>query len=175
MGHKVMGERSTLLTGLDLLELGEVVEVVTGHGFEHDLESHGAALWVGQLAEEVGRAAGADELEVPLAGGAEELERGGQGVGCVTRGPGVLVKGLDDGVDRGEGLAEADAVVKLAVSEMGDDLAGAPLAGGDGRGDLLRGEPADGLVDEAGRGGEDGAGVLLGEEAGVGIEGHDER
>lgn len=130
---------------------------------------------MGQLAKEVGPAAAADELQVPVACGAEELERGGQGVGGVAHGPEVLVEGLDDGVNLGEGLAEAEAVDELAVGEVRDDLAGAPLSEGDGGGDLLRGEPAAGLVDETGRGGEDSAGVLVGEEAGVGVEGHDER
>lgn len=151
-----------------------MVQVVAGHGFEIDLKSHGAALGVGHLAEEVGLAAATDEFEVPLAGGAEELERGGQAVDGIACSPGVLVEGLDNGIDLGEGQAEAEAVDEFAVGEVGDDLAGAPLTGGDGRGDLLRGELAYGLVDEAGRGGEDGAGVLIGEEAGIGIEGHDD-
>ena len=154
-----------------------MVEVVACHGFEKDLEGHGAALRMGQLAEEVGLAGASDKLEVPFARGAEELERGGQGVGTVARGPGVLVEGPDDGVDLGQGLAKAHAVVELAVGEVGDDLAGAPFGfsiyrRGDGCGDLLRGELADGLMDEARRGGEDGAGVLAGEEACIWVEGH---
>ena len=148
-----------------------MVEVVAGHGFEEDLEGQGAALWVGQRAVEVGLAAVADEFEVPLARGAEELERGGQAIG-VARGPGVLVEGLDDGVDLGESLAKAKAVDELAVGEVGDDLAGAPLAGGDGCGDLLWRELANGLVDEAGSGGEHGPGILVGEKACIGVESH---
>ena len=55
-------------------------------------------------------------------------------VGCVAFGPGVLVEGLDDGVGLaergGEGLAEAEGEDDLAVGEVGDDLADAPLARG---------------------------------------------
>ena len=160
------------LAGCDLLKLGEVVQVVTGHGLDDILERHGTAFGVGHLAEKVGLAAAADEPEIPLAGGAEELKRRGQGVDGVTRGPGVLVEGLNDGVGLGQGLSQAEAVDELAVGEVGDDLARAPLAGSNGRGDLLRGEAADRLVDEARRGGEDGAGVLIAEKAGVGVEGH---
>lgn len=171
MGYGVWWVAS-LSVGLDLVELGEVVEVVAGHGFEIDLEGQGTALWVGQLAGEIGLAAVADEFEVPLARGAEELERGGQAIGGVARGPGVLVEGLDDGVDLGEGLAEAKAVDEFAVGEVGDDLAGAPLTGGDGCGDLLWRELANGLVDEARSGGEHGPGILVGEKACIGVESH---
>jgi len=129
-----------------------------------------AAFRVEGWAFEVGLAEGADKLEVPDTGGAEELERGRQVVGGVVLRPGGLVEGLEErgfAGGCGEGLAEPEAEGELTVGEVGEDLAWAPLARRDGSFDLLRGEGADGLVDQSGCRGEDGAGVVGAELDGV--------
>lgn len=71
-----------------------------------------------------------------------------------------------------EGLAETEAEDHFTICEVGDDLAWGPFAWGDGGFNLLRGELADGLVDEAGGAGENGASVLLAQVGGVGVEFH---
>jgi len=143
--------------------LSEVVQVVASDHLEDRVEGLLAAFGVEGGPVELGLAEAADELEVPSAVRAEEFERRRHVVGGVVLGPGGLVEGLKDrGLvgGCGECLAEAEAEGEFAVGEVRDDLAWAPLAGGDGGFDLLRREGADGLVDEAGGGGEDGAGVL---------------
>ena len=121
-----------------------MVNVVAGHGFDDGPEGHGAALWVGGSAVAIFLGDGGEEEQVPVAGGLEEGERGFELVGCVALGPGVLVKGLDDGVrliERGcESLAEAEGKNDLAVGEVGDDVADAPLAWGRRSIDLGTGE-----------------------------------
>ncbi len=61
---------------------------------------------------------GFDELERPLDGGG----------GVVQRGPGLLVVGLDGGPVLGEGEANADEGVHVAVGDVVDELADGPAA-----------------------------------------------
>ncbi len=150
-----------------------MVEVVPGHGFEQGLDGEVATFRVMRGTLEVGLAESADELEVPAPGGAEEFERGGGVVCGVALRPSVLIEGLQECWRAGrcrKGLAESEAVHELAVGEVRDDLARAPLAGSDGCLDLLRSERAERLVEEPWCGGEDGACILRAEICGVGID-----
>ena len=61
----------------EALELGEVVEVVAGHGFDDGAEGHGAALGVSDGAAGGGGVGGFKQDQVPLAEGGE----GGAGLG----------------------------------------------------------------------------------------------
>jgi hypothetical protein len=155
----------------EAFDLLKVVDVVAGHGFYDGPESHGAAFGVGGAAAAVLLRDGGEEEQVPVASGLEESERGFEVVGCVTFGPGVLVEGLDDGVglgeSGGEGLAEAEGEDDLAVGEVGDDVADAPLAGGGGSVDLSSCEAGGEGLETLGGGGEDGDGVLTVQVAGV--------
>ena len=125
------------MAGGEAFDLLEVVDVVAGHGFDDGPEGHGAAFGVGGAAVAVFLGDGVEEEQVPVAGGLEEGQGGFELVGCVAFGPGVLVEGLDDGVGLvergGEGLAQAEGEDDLAVGEVGDDLADAPLARGGAR------------------------------------------
>jgi hypothetical protein len=157
----------------EAFDLLKVVDVVAGHGFYDGPEGHGAAFGVGGAASAVVLRDGGEEEQVPVAGGLEESECGLEVVGCVTFGPGVLVEGLDDGVGLGEGgresLAEAEGEDNLAVGEMGDDVADAPLAGCGGSVDLSAGEAGGEGLETLGSRGEDGDGVLTVQVAGVGV------
>ncbi len=106
-----------------------MVDVVASHGFYDGPEGHGSALGVGGGVVTVVLGDGGEEAQVPGAGGLEEGEGGVEVVGGVALGPAILVEGLDDGVLLAEGLAEAEAEDDLAVGEVADDLADAPLAG----------------------------------------------
>ena len=161
------------LGGGQAFYLSEVVDVVSAHGFDDGPEGHGAAFGVGGGAAAVLVGDGVEEEEVPIAGGSEEGQGRLELVDCVALCPGVLVEGLNDGVrltERGsEGLAQAEGEDDLAVGEVGDDLANAPLARG-GRGvDLLGGEVGGEVVDAIGRGFEDRDGILTVKVAGVGV------
>jgi hypothetical protein len=116
--------------GPALLQRGEVVEVVAGHDLDERPEGLFAALGVGDGLGAVGGGERADEGDVPLAQRLEAADGLGERVGGVDGGPGVLIKGLEDGVGFAVGLAQAPAPGDLAVGEVGDDLAEVPLAGG---------------------------------------------
>jgi hypothetical protein len=111
------------------LELGDVVEVVAGHGFYDGGEGHGAALGVGYGLLGCRCWGVADQDQVPLAHGGEGSDGLlGRDAG-VGDGPLFLVKRLEDVVVFGEGLAEAKAEGDFAVGEMAEDFGGGPLAG----------------------------------------------
>lgn len=155
-----------------------MVEVVAGHGFEQGLKGEEAAFRVEALPGEVFRGDGGEQGEVPLPAGAEECEGGRDFAGLVAGGPGFLVERLQErrwgsgGV--GENLAEAPGKGQLAIGQVGEDLAGAPLSfavdgGGEGGFELLGGEGAGGFVEEAWSGGEDFVEAAVGEVVGVGV------
>ena len=104
-----------MVGGGEALDLLEVVDVVAGHGFDDGPEGHGATFGVGGEAVAILLGDGVEKEQVPAACGLEESEGGLELVGFVARGPGVLVKGLDDGVrlvERGgKSLAEAEGEV----------------------------------------------------------------
>jgi hypothetical protein len=165
-------KRPTLaFCGGQAFDLLKVVDVVAGHGLYYGPEGHGAALGVGGAAVAVVLRDGGEEEQVPVASGLEESQRWLEMVGCVTLGPGLLVKGLDDGVGLGErgseSLAESEGEDDFAVGEVGDDVADAPLARGGGSIDLSAGETGGEGLEALGGRGEDGDGVLTVEIAGV--------
>ncbi len=79
---------------------------------------------------------GFDEFEGPLDG------RGG----VVQGGPGLLVVGLDGGPVLGEGEANADDGVHVAVGDVVDELADGPAAFAVWRVELLVAEALDGVA-----------------------------
>jgi len=113
----------------ELLKLGDVVEVVAGHGFDDGGEGHGAAFWVGYGLCGRGWRGVADEDEVPFAHGGEGGERLLRGDARIVGGPFFLIEGLEDVVLLGEGLAETEAEGYFAVGEMAEDFGGGPFAG----------------------------------------------
>ena len=157
----------------EALNLLKVVDVVAGHGFYDGPEGHGAAFGVGGAAAAVVLRDCGEEEQVPVAGGLEESERGFEVVGCVTFGPGVLVEGLDDGVGLGEGggegLAETEGEDDLAVGEVGDDVADAPLAWGRRSINLGTGEIGGEGLETLGGGGENRDRVLTVQVGRVGV------
>lgn len=160
--------------GGETFELLEVVDVVAGHGFYDGCEGHGAALGMSGLALAVGFGGGGDEFDVPVAGGLEEDDGGGEVVGGVALAPDGLIEWLDLGMVFAEGLAEAEGEDDFAVCEVSDDFADAPFAGGGRVFDLSFGERREELMEVAGRGCENGERRLAGKEFGVGIQFHGE-
>jgi hypothetical protein len=157
----------------EAFELLQVVDIVAGHSFYDGPEGHGAALGVSGGAVAVFLRDGGEEEQVPVAGCLEEGETGFKVVGGVAFAPGFLVEGLDDGVglvELGcEGLAEAEAEDDLAVSQVGDDFADAPLARGRGSIDLGSGQAGSEGLETLGGGGQDGDRVLSVKVLGVGV------
>jgi hypothetical protein len=92
----------------------------------------------------VGFGHGAEEMQIPVASGLEQVERRVQTVGNVTLNPDVLIKGLDECMwlirRAGESLAEAKGEDKFTVGKMSDDLADTPLGRSGPLIDLLFGE-----------------------------------
>jgi hypothetical protein len=154
----------------------EVVEIVTGHGFNNGPEGHGAALRMGGESATVFVVHGSEELHVPGARAPEEVERRSQIVRGVALGPDFLVEGLDDGVRlacrRGEGPAQAESEDEFAVGEVGDDLADAPLSWRRSAIDLLGREISREGAKPIRSGGEDWDRVLSVEVFGVRVEFH---
>lgn len=147
---------------------------MAGHHLEHSLEGEITAFGMVRGTVEIGLAERADELEVPEAIRAEELECGGEFIGRVVPGPGGLIEGLQDSGLGGwgrENLAETEAEGDFAVGEVRDDLAWAPLAGSDGCGGLFRRESGDCLLKQTWGRGEHSAGIL-GTEVGCVRVGH---
>ena len=157
----------------EAFDLLKVVDVVAGHGFYDGPKGHGAALGVGGEAMPVILRDGGEEEQVPVAGGLEESEAGLEVVGGVAFAPCFLVEGLDDGVRLvecwGEGLAQSEAEYDLAVGQVSDDFADAPLAGSGGIVDLRAAEAGGEGSEALGGGGQDGDGILTIKEAGVGV------
>jgi len=146
---------------------------VTSHSFDDGPEGHGAAFGVGGAAAAVVVRDGIEVEKIPVPGSVKESNCRGELVGRIADGPGVLIKGLDDGVGLvergGEGLAEAEGKDNLAVGQMGCDIRNAPFAGG-GRGiDLPGGQAGREGADALCCGGQDGNGILAVEELGVRI------
>jgi len=167
------GSALTFCGGSEAFDLLKVVDVVARHGFYDGPKGHGATLGVGGGAAAVVLGDGCEEEQVPVAGGLEEGERGFELVGCVAFGPGVLVEGLDDGVrliERGcESLAEAEGEDDLAVGEVGDDVADAPLAWGRRSINLGTGEIGGEGLETLGGGGENRDRVLTVQVGRVGV------
>jgi hypothetical protein len=156
----------------EVLELPEVVDVVSGHGFDDGPEGHGAALGVGGGVVPVVLGDGGKEEQVPVACGMEESEGGFEIVDGVALGPGVLVEGLDDmGLSGccGQGLAETKGEDHLGVGEVSDDIADAPLARRGRSVGFGGGEAAGEGVDTLGGAGEDGDWIAAVQVFGVGI------
>ncbi len=151
---------------------------MAAHGFYDGPEGHSASFGVGGETVAVLVGEGAEEEEVPVAGGLEEGQRGLEVIGGVAFGPGVLIEGLDDGVGLGQGgrqgLAETEGENNFAVGQVGGDLADAPLAWVGSQVDLIFGESCRQGADTAGCCGYDRDRILAVEIACVWIQLHDE-
>ena len=98
--------------GGDAFDLLKVVDVVASHGFDDGPEGHGAAFGVGSAAAAVVVGDGVEVEKIPVASGLKESKGGGERVGRIAHGPGVLIEGLDDSVGLvergGQSLAEPE-------------------------------------------------------------------
>ena len=123
----------------EFFELGEVVEVVAGHGFDDGLEGHGAALGMRDGLAGCLRQSVLNEEQVPVAQGGER----GEGLRCrdsrIGGGPFFLIEGLDDVIVLGQRLAQAEAEGQFAIGQVRGDLGRAPFARRGRSGDLSPG------------------------------------
>ncbi len=134
-----------VVAGVPTIEEGGVFE---GHAAHDGMYEAALPLLLSEVLEEHDPA-GVDafeDFEGPLDGGGVVMEVG----------PCCLVVGLDGGPVFGEGQAQADDGVHVAVGEVVDDLAGVPTALAVGEVELGVAESLDGVAEFAGEIGERG-------------------
>ncbi len=112
-----VGDVGDVVAGVPAVEEGGVFEV---HAAHDGMDEAALPLLFGKVLEEHNQAGmdAFEDLEGPLDGGGVVVEVG----------PGGLVVGLDGGPVFGEGEAQADDGVHVAVGEVVNDLAGVPAA-----------------------------------------------
>jgi hypothetical protein len=128
------------------------------------LDGHGAVFGVAEAALPLLVGEGLEEHDPAGVEGLEEFEGPLDGGGCVVeRGPGGLVVRLDGRPVLGEGEADADEGVHVAVGEMMDDLAERPAAFAVGCVDLGEVQALNGVAQFGGQigQGDDGADTLI--------------
>lgn len=158
----------------EAFELLQVVDVVACHGFYDGPEGHGSALGVGGWAVMVGFGDGGEEAEIPVAGRLKERKGCDYIAGGVALSPTLLIEGLNDGVVFSERLAQTEREDKLAVGEVGEDLADTPFTGGRRVVELVVGQVGGELMEMIGCRGKDRDWVLTVKEFCVWVEFHAE-
>ena len=132
-------------------DVAEVVAGVPGVDEGGVLDGHGAILGVVEAALPLGVVEGLEEHDPASVQAFDEFQGplcGGGGV--VERGPSGLIVGFDGGPVLGEGEADADESVHVAVGDVVDELADCPAALAIGRGPLGAVEAVDGVAELAG-------------------------
>jgi len=150
------------LSGEELLELFDVVEVVAGHHADEMLDGFLAALGVhAEVLPLLGRE-GFQERDVGFAHDAEHFERLARvAFGVMERGgPGVLVEGLDGCAGGAENLADAPGGDGFGVGEVRENFGDGPFIGSGALAQFHRGLSAQQAGDFFRRGGLDLQGVL---------------
>ncbi len=124
------GERRLLRRKLlyDAFQLMQMVDVVAAHRLDYVLKGHRAALWMRDRLRMLFRRDRADECQVPVPDCMKGCERFSRVIACVGFSPLLLIEGLDDMVVLAQRLPQPVGEDQLAIRQVADDFAWAPLA-----------------------------------------------
>jgi len=101
--------------GQDRFHLPQMVQIVTGHGFDHYLQCHIAAFGMIQRLVEICGPESLDECQVPLA---NRGERGQSHMSVIVRigcGPVILIEWLDDMMILSQRLPQPEGKHNFAI------------------------------------------------------------